>query len=109
VTSLWDELHPLAEQVEAARSHVVDAAREHMCGDIDNGGLKKAIGDLDKVQMLLGLKTAQLLLSRQGAGPPSVAGQEEFMREEPEPQVELRGTKQPQPGHVGPWGRKREV
>lgn len=113
MTSLYEELHPLALQVEEARTGVVEAARLHL-KDQDEAFLAEMVHALEEAQMALGLKTAQLLLSRGGAGggPPTVAGQEEFMRDEPldldKPVVQLRGAGEKP--HVGTaWGKKREV
>ena len=65
MTTLLEELQPIALQVEEARTAVVDAARE-WCREGKAGAeeaLKEAVKGLDEIQMALGLKTAQLLLN----------------------------------------------
>lgn len=65
--TLYEELQPLAVAVDKARTAVVDAARHWVgakgtvAGEED---LRAAVGNLDKAQMALGLKTSQLLLAR---------------------------------------------
>src|SRR5258706_14715766 len=104
MTSLYDELHPLALQVEEARTKVVEAARAVVKANSwdsdDTKDLREGVKSLEEVQLALGLKTAQLLLSRPSGGPETVAGMEALMPDLPPGELEVAGPPQRPPRGV---------
>jgi len=106
--NLWDELQPLAEELETARELVVEAARKQV-GKNDHGGateLVDAVDELDKVQMALGLKTAQLLLKRGQAKGVEVDEPDipSFLAQHPPAAPVI-----PPGAKLGPWSKKERA
>jgi hypothetical protein len=113
--NLWDELAPLAEELETARELVVEAARKQVA-KADHGGateLVDAVAQLDQVQMALGLKTAQLLLKRgkeRGEeipdSPLAEALANQYMRDQG---VNMAKAVIPKDARLGPWSKKERA
>jgi hypothetical protein len=116
VTTLYEELQPLAAEVEGARDAVVEAARG-WCGGGGKAGeeeqLREAVKKLDEAQMALGLKTARLLLTKPFELVEALKGEPESLPDKYATSGPFANTEPPPapphpPSSIGPWGKKRD-